>query len=403
MKQGKIYTKVILWLFLGAVVCYFGYYIFSAVYAPLTTATAIEYEAGSGSYTTGYVVRDEQVVLSHYDITTLLVAVGERVSMGQSLATGYRSTDAQDRQGQIQELEHQLEQLQYAYAYSADAADQAVLDSEIQLQLEDMNQYVARRDMNSAVDRSASLKGLILRRTSSDADNAAMSQRIADLKQQLEDLRAASSADTRTVAADRSGFFSGTVDGFESVLTVDALQKLTLAQLQSLEPEEVPETAIGKIIPSSTWYYVTSVPASLLQDVRKGDAVPVTFASVSNDNLTMTVERLGDEENGQQLLVLSCDRYMQDMTLLREQSADVVFSSYSGLRVPKDAIRVTDDQRTGVYILEGSAAVWKYVTLLHDNGESYVVELDKSSTDNLWPGDEIIVGGRDLYNGKVVR
>lgn len=403
MKQGKIYTKVILWLFLGAVVCYFGYYIFSAVYAPLTTATAIEYEAGSGSYTTGYVVREEQVVLSHYDITTLLVAEGERVSMGQSLATGYRSTDAQDRQGQIQELEHQLEQLQYAYAYSADAADQAVLDSEIQLQLEDMNQYVARRDMNSAVDRSASLKGLILRRTSSDADNAAMSQRIADLKQQLEDLRAASSADTRTVAADRSGFFSGTVDGFESVLTVDALQKLTLAQLQSLEPEEVPETAIGKIIPSSTWYYVTSVPASLLQDVRKGDAVPVTFASVSNDNLTMTVERLGDEENGQQLLVLSCDRYMQDMTLLREQSADVVFSSYSGLRVPKDAIRVTEDQRTGVYILEGSAAVWKYVTLLHDNGESYVVELDKSSTDNLWPGDEIIVGGRDLYNGKVVR
>ena len=403
MKQGKIYTKVILWLFLGAVVCYFGYYIFSAVYAPLTTATAIEYEAGSGSYTTGYVVREEQVVLSHYDITTLLVAEGERVSMGQSLATGYRSTDAQDRQGQIQELEHQLEQLQYAYAYSADAADQAVLDSEIQLQLEDMNQYVARRDMNSAVDRSASLKGLILRRTSSDADNAAMSQRIADLKQQLEDLRAASSADTRTVAADRSGFFSGTVDGFESVLTVDALQNLTLAQLQSLEPEEVPETAIGKIIPSSTWYYVTSVPASLLQDVRKGDAVPVTFASVSNDNLTMTVERLGDEENGQQLLVLSCDRYMQDMTLLREQSADVVFSSYSGLRVPKDAIRVTEDQRTGVYILEGSAAVWKYVTLLHDNGESYVVELDKSSTDNLWPGDEIIVGGRDLYNGKVVR
>ena len=403
MKQGKIYTKVILWLFLGAVVCYFGYYIFSAVYAPLTTSTAIEYEAGSGSYTTGYVVREEQVVLSHYDITTLLVAEGERVSMGQSLATGYRSTDAQDRQGQIQELEHQLEQLQYAYAYSADAADQAVLDSEIQLQLEDMNQYVARRDMNSAVDRSASLKGLILRRTSSDADNAAMSQRIADLKQQLEDLRAASSADTRTVAADRSGFFSGTVDGFESVLTVDALQKLTLAQLQSLEPEEVPETAIGKIIPSSTWYYVTSVPASLLQDVRKGDAVPVTFASVSNDNLTMTVERLGDEENGQQLLVLSCDRYMQDMTLLREQSADVVFSSYSGLRVPKDAIRVTEDQRTGVYILEGSAAVWKYVTLLHDNGESYVVELDKSSTDNLWPGDEIIVGGRDLYNGKVVR
>ena len=162
MKQGKLYTKVILWLFLGAVVCYFGYYVFSAIYAPLTTATAMEYEAGSGSYTTGYVVREEQLVLSHYDITTLLVSEGERVAMGQSLATGYRSTDAQNRQSRIQELEHQLEQLEYAYSYSADAAGQAVLDNEIQLQLEDMNQYVARRDMNSAMDRSAAVKGLIL-------------------------------------------------------------------------------------------------------------------------------------------------------------------------------------------------------------------------------------------------
>ena len=117
----------------------------------------------------------------------------------------------------------------------------------------------------------------------------------------------------------------------------------------------------------------------------------------------MKVERLSDPEDGQRLLVLSSDLYMQNMTLLREQSADVVFTSYTGLRVPKEAIRVTEDQRTGVYILEGNQAEWKYVTLLHDNGESYVAKLDKSSTDNLWPGDEIIVGARDIYDGKVMR
>ena len=109
MKQGKIYTKIILWIFLAAVVCYFAYYVFSAIYAPLATVTAIEYEAGSGSYTTGYVVRQESIVQSHYEITTLVVAEGERVSAGQALATGYRNTDAQDRQVKIQDLEHQLE------------------------------------------------------------------------------------------------------------------------------------------------------------------------------------------------------------------------------------------------------------------------------------------------------
>lgn len=403
MKQGKLYTKLILWVFLAAVVCYFGYYVFSAIYAPLTTVTAIEYEAGSGSYTTGYVVREESLVLSHYDITTLVVSEGERVSAGQALATGYADDAAQDRQAQIQELEHQLEQLEYAHTFSADAADQAKLDSEIQSHLEHMSRYVARRDMNSAQDSSASLKGLILRRTSSEADNETMAQRIETLQGQLEALYNEAAADTRTVAAGGSGFFSGSVDGYETVLTPASLDDLTVARLERMGPQDPSATAVGKLITSSTWYYVTAVDSELVQDVRVGASVPVTFANLSRDDLVMTVERVGEDENGKRLLVLSCDRYMQDLTLLREQSADVVFTSYTGLRVPKEAIRVTEDQRTGIYILEGSSAVWKYVTILHDSSESYVVALDKSSTDNLWPGDEVIVGTMELYDGKVVR
>lgn len=403
MKQGNTYTKFILWIFLAAVVCYFGYYIFSAVYAPLTTVTAIEYEAGAGSYTTGYVVREESVIQSHYDITTIVVAEGERVSAGQALATGYRNTDAQDRQAQILELENQLEQLQSAASYSGDAADQARLDSEIQAYLEDMSRYVARRDMNAAADHSATLKGLILRRTSTEEDNLSMNQRIRDLTAQLEGLWDQSTLDTRVVGATEGGYFSGNVDGFETVLTMETLETMTVAQLDRLVAQKPLDTALGKIITDSTWYYVTSVPSELVAEVRVGTKVPVTFSSVFYDDLIMTVERIGEDEDGESLLVLSCDKYMQNVTLLREQSADVVFSSYAGLRVPKEAIRVTEDHRTGVYILENRNAVWKYVTLLHDNGETYVVKLDKSSTDNLWPGDEVIVATTELYDGKVVR
>ena len=89
------------------------------------------------------------------------------------------------------------------------------------------------------------------------------------------------------------------------------------------------------------------------------------------------------------------------MTLLRQQSAEIVFTSYSGLRVPKSAVRVENGQ-TGVYILEGTLAKWKPITILHDTGESYVAALDTSSTDNLWPGDELIINAKNLYDGKVV-
>lgn len=417
MKEGKVYTKVILWIFLAAVVCYFGYYILSAVYAPLTTAAAIEYEAGTGSYTTGYVVRDEAVMRSTYGITNMVVSEGERVSRGQTLATGYLTDDAQQRQIEIEALEDQLEQLKYAASYSAEVQDQAVLDSEIYSQLVHMSKYVARRDMNSAADRSSEIKGLILRRMSTQEQNAAVDQRIKELNGQLEQLRAESDGDVLSVQAAASGYFSGNVDGYENVLTMAALETMTVAGFQEIQPRETPDNAVGKLISGSTWYYVTVVPTAQTEGVKPGDTVPVTFSSDFYEELTMKVVRLGEDENGSRLLILSCDSFMQDATLLRQQSADVVFRSYAGLRVPKEAVRVMTkaeiypgeadegdaESYVGVFILEGSTASWKTIHILHDNGESYVVELDKSSTDHLWPGDEIIVGARNLYNGKVVR
>lgn len=404
MKQGKVYTRVILWIFLAAVVCYFGYYIFSALYAPLTTAIAMEYEAGTGSYTTGYVFRDENVIRSRHGITTMVVSEGERVSRGQTLAAGYLSGSVQNRQSRMEELESQLEQLEYAASYSADPASQRILDGEIQSQLVHMSRYVARRDMNSAADRSAALKGLILRRMASDEENEKVDQRIAELKEELETIRADVTDETVAVTAEGVGYFSGTVDGYERVLTPESVRAMTVTEFYDIAPRSVPNDAIGKLVSGSTWYYVTVVPTAQTREVEQGDQVPVSFASdFSQQELLMTVERLGLDEDGNRMLVLSCDKYMQDATLLRQQSADVVFSSYAGLQVPKEAIRVRDDGQPGVYVLEGNMAVWKSIRILYDNGESYVVERDKSSTDNLWPGDEIIVGARGLYNGKVVR
>lgn len=401
-KQGDRYTRIILWIFLAAVAAYFGYYIVTAVSQPLTTVAAIEYEAGTGSYTTGFVVRDESVVSSGYSITNLIVSEGERVAKGQTVATGYLTEDAQARQEEIQELELQLEQLEYAVSYSANASDQARLDAEIRSRLLDLTKYIARGDMNSAADLSTGLKGLVLRSSTSAEGDTAMQLAISALKERLAQLHTGDRDETMQVQAQHSGYFSGTVDGYESVLTVDMLEDLTVSRLDELTARETAARAVGKIIQGDTWYYVTDVPADQVADVRKGDKVPVSFAGHFLEGLQMTVYRIGEEENGRCLLILSCDRYMQEVTLLRQQSADVIFTSYTGLRVPKNAIRVVD-QKPGVYVAEGKTAAWKQVEILYDNGESYVVALDKSSTDNLWPGDEIIVGGKNLFDGKVVR
>ena len=401
MKQGKSYFTVILWILLAAIAAYFGYNVVSSLYAPLMTATVTPYEAGAGYYASGFVVREEELLYSQYGTTVLNCAEGAHVAANDTVATGYRSEDAKTRQTRIDELSGQIEQLQYAWSAVSSVYDQAALDADIAGDLAQLSRYLALRDMNSVSDLSPELKGLILRRTGSDSDSGSLQARISTLQAELETLEAQSAGDTSAILAGKAGTFSAAVDGYESVLTPERLMEMTVAEFESVQPDETDANAIGRLVTSATWYYACVVPASELSGVEEGDRATLTFARDYYQPVTMRVARLGGKEAGSRLLVLSSDRALQNVTLLRQQSAEIVFTSYSGLRVPKSAVRVENGQ-TGVYILEGTLAKWKPITILHDTGESYVVTLDTSSTNNLWPGDELIINAKNLYDGKVV-
>ena len=402
MKQGKRYTTLILWIFLAAIVVYLGYHVSTLLRDPYTTTTAIEYEAGAGYYATGFVVRDETPIASEYDITTVTAAEGARVAANGVLATGYLTADAQARQTRIAQLHAQIEQLGYAGQYTTSVADQAALDTAIGEALTQMAKFLERRDMNSIQDGAAELKGMILRRESSDADAELITRQLENAQQELTILQSAAEQDTAEITAPKAGYFSAVVDGYETVLTPERLDTLTVREYDELQPEDVGDAWAGKLISGDRWYFVTSIPAGELAGVEAGDRVRVTFARDFYSEITMTVTRVGQNEAGFRLLVLSSREFMQSVTLLREQTADVVFIQYTGLRVPKDAVYVDESGQPGVYILESARARWKPITILHDNGESYVVELDKTKTENLWPGDEILVGAKNLYDGKVV-
>ena len=402
MKQGKQYRNIILWILLLAIAVWFGLHVYSGLTEPLTTTIAVQYEAGAGCYATGYLVRDESVIRSDYSITVLTAAEGERVSKNSSVATGYLTDDAQSRQDRITQLREGIAQLGYAGKYSADASGVAALDAQICSDLQDMARFLCRRDMNSVQSLSPEVKGLVLCRSLDEADADKVASSLTQMNAELERLQKEASSDTRAVTVASSGYFSGAVDGYESVLTPQLLQTLTVSDYAGIKAANPGSDAIGKIIRSDTWYFVTVVPAAEAENVNTGDRVRLTFARDFYEPIDMKLERVSDSGTGYRLLVLSANTFMQYVTLLRQQSADLVFASYSGLRVPKDAVRVSESGEAGVYILEGAVAKWKPIRILYDNGESYVAELDKSSTANLWPGDEIIVHAKNLYDGKVL-
>ena len=401
-KSGKFYNRIIVLIAVAALLLYAGYMALNYFRDPLSTILAVEASVSEGRSVEGWVVREEQLLTSSSAITVPERSEGEKVGAGQVVAMGYSDADAQTRQDQIELLSAQLEQLTYATTVAAEAGDTTSLDDAVFQQLTAWAKLTASQSLSESVDVSTALKGLILRHGADDGALTALNSQIAQIQSQLTSLETQAVGDTTSINAPVAGYFSADVDGYEQVLTPELLSTMSIAQLESLEPTAISSNAFGRLITSSRWYYVAAVPTENLKELDVNDTVTVQFAISGSESLPMQVERLGDDENGQSLLVLSSESSLQSVTLLRRQQADIILRSHHGLRVPKEAIRTDEAGNTGVYILETTSAQWKPVTLLYDDGDSYVVALDKSATDNLWPGDEIIVNAKELYDGKVV-
>ena len=396
--------KAVLITLLGVMTCYLVFSVTRFSGDGFTTYKAVRYEVGDGITTSGFLVRSEQIIkVGAGDIIVPSRDEGEKVGRGQVVAVAYRSEAAKALHEKIDALEEEIAQMHYAYSFSGTDTDSATLDAEILYRMNQVTVSAARREYSAAGKTAESLKPYLLRRYINSADAQAIWSRITDAEKQLEDLRAQAGSEAGVVTAPVSGYFSAVADGYEDELTPAFLETATVSSMKKFDGLARRETgAVGKLVTSQKWYYAAVVPSRNLSGLELGDRIDVNFAYDFYETVRMKVERISASEGGSCILVLSSESYIQDAVSTRTETADLVFADRSGLRVPKTAIYADEQNRSGVYVLEGAEAKWKPINIIYDDGDSFIVELDKSSTDMLWPDDEIILTTEEIFNGKVM-
>ena len=151
-----------------------------------------------------------------------------------------------------------------------------------------------------------------------------------------------------------------------------------------------------------------SCPTGLTEEqaaeLKTMGSINVRLAKGFDQTIRMSVESVSRPDKGRCAVVLSSIRYLAQTTLLRHQAADAVLRTYEGLRVPADALRVSEDGVTGVYCRLGVRAKFKPVKVVYQ-GDGYVLTEAVSAEDDssmLRQGDEVIVTSADLSDGKVI-
>lgn len=403
MRKTSPLMKILPIAVLAAVLFYFAVQLYNYLSDPVSTTLVTEGQAEDTIALNGWLLRDEEALPAQSGTLSRERQEGDRVGVGQVLATVYADDGALQTVSQIETLELQLQQLQFALTSYLDPDAALKLDTSITGDILTLRQTLTGGDYTAADSDIAQLKAAVLKRDHPYTSQEEIETEIKAVEGQISSLKASLSG-AATVTAKAAGTYSAVCDGYETVLTTAFLEDVTPGKLARLQPAGT-ESSMGKLIYGDTWYYVVSLPEEQAAQLKALGTVTLRFAKGFDQNLRMQVADVSAAENGQAAVTLSCRKYLAQTTLLRHQAADVIMRTYEGLRVPSNALRVSEEGVTGVYCLDGVTAAFRPVTVLYQGqGYALVRPADGAAdTRTLRAGDEVIASAGALHDGKVIQ
>ncbi len=403
MRKTSPLMKILPIAVLAAVLFYFAVQLYNYLSDPVSTTLVTEGQAEDTIALNGWLLRDEEVLPAQSGTLSRERQEGDRVGVGQVLATVYADDGALQTVSQIETLELELQQLQFALTSYLDPDAALKLDTSITGDILTLRQTLTGGDYTAADSDIAQLKAAVLKRDHPYTSQEEIETEIKAVEGQISSLKASLSG-AATVTAKAAGTYSAVCDGYETVLTTAFLEDVTPGKLARLQPAGT-ESSMGKLIYGDTWYYVVSLPEEQAAQLKALGTVTLRFAKGFDQNLRMQVANVSAAENGQAAVTLSCRKYLAQTTLLRHQAADVILRTYEGLRVPSNALRVSEEGVTGVYCLDGVTAAFRPVTVLYQGqGYALVRPADGAAdTRTLRAGDEVIASAGALHDGKVIQ
>ncbi len=402
----------------------------------IRTETAMYGQVSDSLQAQGFAIREESVINQNYSgVLNYRVANGTRVSKGGVIAEVYLSESDAAAKNKMDRLDREIESLS-ALSQPIDyyASTPAAIGSQIYGDLGDVLTHLQKNNFSGVADIKEDLLKSLSRKQviAGDESTEDYAQRVSELKLEREQLAARSGQAVGSLEAPEAGYFIGSTDGFENVMDVDDVKDITPAKVEELlamKQGAGNQSAVGKICLDFKWYLVCNLDdTSMIKFEGVEDvSLDVPFASAETIPARVIEKTNRDPETGKTAVVLECTYMDADIATVRNEAVQINVKNYEGVLVNEKALRFCDVEYTqtdgegnettrvqenvkGVYVLYGERLEFVQVfteknvngyavckTQLNEEEEAMLVT---ERTVQLY--DEVVVGGTDLYDGKIV-
>lgn len=402
--MNKILRRVLTVVLSVFLIAYVGYQLYQMIYSPVTTETVYAYSTYQTIDTEGITVRDETIITTKTDgYVYYLAEDGTRVSKKGTIAQVFASEEDALAQTMIERLEKQIDTLEKIEEQKTAAnVNLSVVNKQVKNTVQDTVKQLKNERFENIYEIRTALTDVMNKQAVMVGTAGSFADRIKELKVELKAYKANHDEATATVKSPVSGYFVGQVDGFEDLLTVDALDDMAPDSIRSiLKSKPIVSEGIGKVVGDYEWYMVCVVPAGEMLVLSQGDAIEIRLPFVSDKNIPMTVRRIAKDAAGDSALVLSCSYMSNELSSIRKETVQLLVKKYEGLRVPKKALVFDDQNVPGVYVRVGNTIVFRKVELLYSTTD-YCICAEKDGKEYLKLYDDVVIDGKGLYDGKMV-
>ena len=327
---------------------------------------------------TGVMIRDEKLVYStdlDKGVLSYSVDDGSRLSKQSSIAKIFDSYNQIYFRYRIAKLEDEIDVLEKAQDRgTTDYAQPEFISSQISEQYKSILSNIKNKNLDNLNSQKLNLLKLMCILNVTSNVESDYQQKIDSLTQELMTLETSLVSPVSVANATESGYFTSVVDGYESELSIDGIPDMTADDIRAITASPIKSDAevsnvIGKVFSDYTWKFVGVIDTPDRYFVnQKFDLILASLGKTYR----AYVESITPTGNGNEaIVVLSCDTMDATAAAARVADAEILFGEYSGIRVPRSAIRFKDSIK-GVYVMEGEKMLFKQLDVIYE-GDDYVL------------------------------
>ncbi len=382
----------------------------SVLYKPISTENAYFYTANNGLDITGVIIRNEKLVTSDKGgVLHFMIPDGNRVSKDGTIANIYTNEEASITLNKINIVKEKISDIEDILSQNnVEAANFDVANTNVDNKLNELILSSAYGDFSLVDHYCGQLLNALNKRQAVLGDTNAFSNELSSLNNELSSLNkelstleSSLSDPIGQIKSTQSGYFISKTDGYENSFPIDDLTKITPDFLSKLKKKKQPSNVIGKIVSDYEWYIAATVPINDSMNFKVDDDLIIHTSTNASPDFGAKVKNINLSADGTNaVIIFSCSDMNSELATMRTGAMTVIKEEYSGLRIPEKALRVVDSVK-GVYVVSGMQIKFTPVDIVF-TGKDFVLCKKDEKDNSLRLYDQVVVRGKNLYDGKII-